>query len=226
MGKYKSIFFDLDNTLLDFYASEKKAIKEVLAMHGLPSDDNTAKTYSKINKSYWEAFERGDIKREEIFEGRFNTLLEKLKLEGDAAKISKDYFFCLANGHDLMEGAIEILEYLKQKGYLIYATTNGVATTQFKRIRQAGIEQYFDDVFISEHVGSQKPERRYFEYVLEHIPPTNKEEILIIGDSQSSDILGGLNIGIDTCWFAKEDAKGEYTPNFRVSRLLELKNIL
>ena len=133
MKKYSVIFFDLDNTLFDFYASEKNAVCEVLSMHNLPYDENTVRLYSEINRSYWEAFERGDIKREEIFEGRFKTLLQKIGKDGNTAEISKDYFGSLSKGHDLMEGAEEILVWLKNNGFKVYATTNGVAFTQYRR---------------------------------------------------------------------------------------------
>lgn len=226
MKKYTVVFFDLDNTLLDFYASEKNAIRTVLRMHGLPDGDRETQLYSEINLSYWKAYERGEIQREDIFENRFKTLLDRLGLEGDTKKIAADYFVCLSNGHDLMEGAVEILEWLKKKGIRVYATTNGISLTQYKRIRDAGIEELFDGVFISEEVGSQKPSKAYFDYVVRNIPNTPKENILIIGDSMSSDILGGINSGIDTCWLAPDSAEGAYTPNYRISALSELKKIL
>lgn len=225
-GKYKAIFFDLDGTLLDFNASERTAIKRVLKLHNLPCDEASAQLYSQINKSFWEAFERGEIKREEIFEGRFKVLLQKLGLNGDTAKIADDYFYCLSEGHDLMDGAVDILGLLKAKGYRLYATTNGVTRTQIRRIKDAGIEAYFEGVFISEQIGFQKPQREYFDYILSQIPSIKREETLIIGDSQSSDILGGINAGIDTCWFAPEDKEGEYTPNYKISSLYEIENIL
>lgn len=226
MRKYSVIFFDLDNTLLDFYASEKNAIRTVLKMHGLPDGEHEAQIYSEINLSYWKAYERGEIQREDIFENRFKTFLERLGLEGDTAKISADYFVCLSNGHDLMEGAVEILEWLKNKGISVYATTNGITLTQYKRIRDAGIEDFFAGVFVSEEVGAQKPSRAYFDHVLRNIPDVKKENILIVGDSMSSDILGGINAGIDTCWLASEDAEGAYSPNYRISVLSELKAIV
>ena len=225
MNKYSVIFFDLDNTLLDFYKSEKTAIRTVLEMHSLPATDEVVKLYSEINRSYWEAFERGDIKREEIFEGRFKTLLEHLQLQGDTAAIANDYFECLAAGHDLMDGATEILAWLKAKGISIYATTNGIARTQYRRIKESGLEPFFDGVFISEEVGSQKPEREYFDYVMKNIPNVKRKEILVIGDSMSSDILGGINAGLDTCWLAPWEEQAKYPCNYRISNLYELKNL-
>ena len=226
MRKYSVIFFDLDNTLLDFYASEKNAIRTVLGMHGLPNGEEEAKIYSDINLSYWKRYERGEIQREDIFENRFKTFLERMGLEGDTAKISEDYFHCLSAGHDLMDGAVHILEWLKNEGIRLYATTNGITLTQYKRVRDAGIEGYFDGIFVSEEVGAQKPSKAYFDHVLRNIPLVNKRNILIVGDSPSSDILGGINSGIDTCWFAHENAECNYKYNYRISALSQLKEIV
>ena len=141
---YTSLFLDLDNTLLDFNAAEAHAVRKVLKSHGLPHDDAAVALYSDINRSYWERFERGEIPREAIFEGRFKTLFEKLGVTGDTAKISKDYCFNLSEGYFKVEGADEILTYLKKRGYKLYAATNGISLTQHKRIRGSGLFKYFD----------------------------------------------------------------------------------
>ena len=224
--KYTSLFFDLDNTLLDFYKAEAVAIERVLKQHSLPYDGDTIKLYSKINRSYWERFERGEIPKEAIYEGRFITLFEALNCNGDAKTVAKDYFNALADGHFVMNGAVEILEYLKAKGYKIYATTNGVSFTQYKRIENSGLAPYFDKVFVSEDAGCQKPDKAYFEYVLNNIDEKEKSNILIIGDSLSSDILGGINSGIDTCWFNNEHKKSPYEIQYEITDLSELKSLL
>ena len=226
MKVYSSIFFDLDNTLLDFHKAENRAIKKVLSKHGLPASEEIANIYSQINKSYWERFEKGEIEKSEIFEGRFKTLFKVIGCEGDTAAIQKDYFVFLSEGCDKVDGAIEILEYLKNNGYKIYATTNGVALTQFKRIKNSGLEPYFDKVFVSEDTGHQKPEKEYFDYVIANIPEKDKTRMLIIGDSQSSDILGGVNSGIDTCWFNINGSDPKYKSQYEISALSELKGIL
>lgn len=226
MNTYTSLFLDVDNTLLDFYMAESVAVRKVLAKHSLPNDDKTVKLYSAINQSYWERFERGEIPKSEIFEGRFRTLLDTLKRDGDTATISKDYCAFLSEGYFKMDGAMDILEYLKNKGYKLYATTNGLSSTQFKRIKNSGIEPYFDDIFVSETAGHQKPEKEYFDYVISKIPEKDKTKILIVGDSQSSDILGGVNSGIDTCWYNFQNSTPKYHSKFEIKKLSELKNIL
>lgn len=223
---YTSLFLDLDNTLLDFNAAEAHAVRKVLEMHGLPHDGGTVALYSDINRSYWESFERGEIPREAIFEGRFKTLFEKLGVSGDTAKISKDYCLNLSEGYFKIDGADEILTYLKNRGYKLYAATNGISLTQHKRIRGSGLDKYFDGVFVSEDTGHQKPEKEYYDYIIEKIPEKNRGKILIIGDSQSSDILGGINAGIDTCWYNPENQAAKYPSEYRINSLSQLKDIL
>lgn len=226
MRKYTTIYFDLDNTLLDFTKSEYKAIRKLLVMYGLKSDDETAKIYSEINKSFWEAFERGEIKKEEIFSGRFKKLLSVLDEERDSVAMGKDYFSLLSEGYDVVDGAFEILKFLRENGYKIYATTNGVAMTQYKRVKNSGLEPLFDGVFVSEEAGHQKPEKEYFDYVMANTDEKNRENILVIGDSQSSDILGAQNAGLDSCWYNPKDAKSTYFSNYQISSLSELQKIL
>ncbi len=223
---YTSLFLDIDNTLLDFNMAEAVAVRKVLQQHSLPSDDNTVKTYSNINRMYWERFERGEIPKSDIFEGRFKTLLETLGVNGDVSALSVDYCSHLSEGYFKIEGAEEILEYLKQKGYKLYATTNGLSSTQFKRIKNSGIEPFFDAIFVSEQACHQKPEKEYFDYVINHIPEKDKSKMLIVGDSQSSDILGGINAGIDTCWYNPTSSVAKYESKYQISSLKELKKWL
>lgn len=226
MKKYTTLFFDLDNTLLDFYKSEHTAIMKLLEMHSLPCEDKYVQIYSKINQTYWERFERGEIDKSDIFEGRFITFLERLGEKRDTKKMSDDYFTLLSCGYDVCDGARDILEYAKAKGYTVCITTNGIAYTQKNRIENCGLKVYFDFVFISEDACHQKPEKEYFDYAIKNSAQKDKSKILIIGDSQSSDILGGINSGIDTCWLNKTNALRKYNPTYEITDLKELKKIL
>lgn len=226
MKKYTTLYFDLDNTLLDFYKSEYKAIKALLKMHDLPDGDEQAKLYSIINKEYWERFERGEIEKTEIFEGRFITLLEKLGATRDSKKMSQDYFALLSRGSDVMDGAVQILEWVRGEGYTVCATTNGVATTQYRRIEESGLGVYFDYVCVSEDAKHQKPEREYFDYVMANTAEKDPAKILVIGDSMSSDILGGINAGLDTCWYNPNNLTATHTPTYEITTLEQLKDIL
>ncbi|MBE6728036.1 MAG: noncanonical pyrimidine nucleotidase, YjjG family [Ruminococcaceae bacterium] len=224
--RYKALLFDLDNTLLDFNKTEYHAIIQTLKKHCLPASDEIAVTYSKINKSFWEAFERGEIKREEIFENRFIKLFETIGVKAESSAFAKDYFDFLACGHETVDGAKEILEWSVSKGIKVYAITNGVAYTQYKRIKESGLNRFFSGIFISEEVGFKKPEKPYFDYVLNHIESFLKNEILIVGDSMSSDILGGKNSGIDTCWYNPYNNSAQYKPTFEIDKLIQIKDIL
>lgn len=226
MGKYTTVYFDLDNTLLDFSAAERKAISKLLIKYSLPIDDSIISEYSRINQSYWERFEKGIIKKDEIYAGRFRTLLEFLAQARDAEKMATDYFGLLSAGHDVIDGAIEVLDYVKGKGYIICATTNGVSYTQYKRIKESGLQKYFDYVFVSEDAGCQKPDKAYFDYVMMNSPEKEKSKILVIGDSQSSDILGGINSGLDTCWLNPSGKAAVHIPTYEISNILEVKKIL
>lgn len=223
---YTSLFLDIDNTILDFYKAEAEAVRKVMIKHGIPHSDKDVKIYSNINQTYWERFEKGEIPKSDIFEGRFKTLLEYYGIDGDSAAISEDYKNNLSEGYFKMEGAIEILEYLRSKGYKLYATTNGLSSTQFKRIKNSGVEPYFDKIFVSEEAGHQKPEKEYFDYVIANIPEKDKSKMLVVGDSPSSDILGAINSGLDACWFNPEHKAPKYETKYEVHTLYELKNIL
>lgn len=223
---YTSLFLDLDNTLLDFNKAETYAISKVLKENRLPFDELTVKLYSKINRSFWESFERGEIPKSAIYTGRFEKLLSVLERNGDPQSLSKQYGEALSYGFFTVEGAFALLDYLKNKAYGIYATTNGLSTTQYRRIEGSGLGKYFDKVFVSEDAGHQKPEKAYFDYVISNIPENDKSKMLIVGDSQSSDILGGINADIDTCWYNPEGFKAKYPSKYTIASLEELMSIL
>ncbi len=223
---YTCLFLDLDNTLLDFQRAEANAIKQVLRDFSLPAHNEIISLYSDINLSFWKRFEKGEIPREAIFEGRFKTLLSALGEERDTRAISDKYCSYLAQGYYKTEGADEILSYLKNKGYRLFATTNGFAFTQYNRIEKSGLAPYFEGIFISEELGCQKPEREYFLKCSKAAGITDFSEILVVGDSQSSDILGGINAGLDTCWYNPQGDKPKYKSKYEIKNLAELKSIL
>lgn len=224
--RYTTLLLDLDNTLLDFNKAEEAAIIRVLKEFSLPYDNATVKTYSEINSSFWKRFEKGEIPKNAIFEGRFIKLLEVLDESRDSKAISEQYIKNLSEGYFTIDGAIEILEYLKNKGYFLCAATNGFSITQHKRVKNSGLEPYFNKIFISEDAGHQKPEKEYFDFIIDNIPEKDRAKILLIGDSQSSDILGGINAGIDTCWYNPSESEKKYFSNYEIKNLFELKNIL
>lgn len=227
LKKYKYLLFDADDTLLDFKAAEETALKNVLKNNGLPNDDETVETYSKINLKYWKAFEKGEIERDQIFPLRFGEFLGVMGSDLDPMEVNSQYFEALRQVHTMLPDADELVDYLVGK-YKLYIITNGVAKTQHLRLKESGLKDKFDGVFISEELECQKPSIEYFTKVLNAIGNPDKKECLVLGDSISGDILGGKNIGIDTVWVNVRDLKNytDIKPDYTVTSLKELKEML
>ena len=222
---YTTLLFDVDNTILDFTRCEWEAVGLVMKNNGIePSDENIV-YYSGVNDRFWKMFERGEIKKSEIYEGRFKAFLKEKGFNRDSKKISDEYIEALKTFHFPLDGALDMLERVSKK-FEIYYTTNGNAVTQEKRIKNSGILNFAKGVFVSEAIGHQKPEKEYFDYVLENIPEKDKSRIIVIGDSMSSDILGGINSGLDTLWFNPTGEKAVYEPTYTAKNFAELIEIL
>ena len=222
---YTTLLFDVDNTILDFTRCEWEAVGLVMKNNGIePSDENIV-YYSGVNDRFWKMFERGEIKKSEIYEGRFKAFLKEKGFNRDSKKISDEYIEALKTFHFPLDGALDMLERVSKK-FEIYYTTNGNAVTQEKRIKNSGILNFAKGVFVSEAIGHQKPEKEYFDYVLENIPEKDKSRIIVIGDSMSSDILGGINSGLDTLWFNPTGEKAIYEPTYTAKNFAELIEIL
>ncbi len=196
---YKYLLFDIDDTLLDFKKCEAHAIRQVFYEYGVEDSDSNVALYSDINDNFWKRFERGEIERNEIFEGRFIELKNRLGLDIDTYEVHNRYFECLSSFSFTVDGAEKLLCNLQGK-YIVCAITNGATITQKARIKSSGIKKYFNGgIYISEEIGLQKPQKEYFEYVLKKLGSPDKDQVLVIGDSPSSDILGAKNAGIDCC---------------------------
>ncbi len=211
--KYKFLLFDADGTLLDFKRSEDEAVREALAMRGIIADDEAVALYSEINDGLWKKLERGEIEKKVLLYKRFELFFEAIgRAELDAKEMAKDYMHTLSTKGYVLDGAERMCETLCGKAKM-YIVTNGVEFIQKGRYARCGIDKYFDGVFISDAIGVEKPSVKYFEYVAEHIDGFEAQNALIIGDSLTSDMRGGINYGIDTCWYnpsgksAPEDMK-------------------
>lgn len=199
---YKYILWDIDGTVLDFLASESYAIKTLFEKFNLGvCTDEMLKIYSDINVKYWQKLERNEMTKPEILVSRFREFFEKIHVDSSFAdSFNKEYQVTLGDHIEFIPGAKEIL--LSQKGkYVLVAVTNGTKIAQEKKLRLSGLDKIFDYIFISENVGAEKPNIEYFEYVFKTLGIIDKKEVLIIGDSLTSDIKGGNTAGIDTCWF-------------------------
>lgn len=200
--KYSILLFDIDGTLLDFLRAEDEALRETMTEFNITPDKEKVSTYSKINESLWKALERGEIEKSVLLYKRFELFCEHFGFLCDHRKMAESYTSNLSHKGYFLDGAKELCEKLHKCGkFKMYIVTNGVEFIQKGRYKASGITQYFDGNFISGVVGYEKPSEKYFEYVAEHIPNFDKSSAIIIGDSLTSDIKGGINFGIDTCWY-------------------------
>ena len=224
--KYNVLLLDADDTLLDFKATERESVKKVLSEFGVPADDATVSLYSSINKALWKAHERGEISRQEILDRRFTQLFEALSVEADGIEAERRYRFLLGEGKQVIPGALELCERLR-KNYRLYIITNGVAKTQRSRLEGSGITSRVDGIFISEEIGISKPNAGFFDAVFAELK-VPREEALIVGDSLTSDIKGGINAGVDTCWYNPEAlvCDGDVLPTYEIDALNKLEELL
>ena len=207
MKRYEILLFDADNTVLDFTAAEASALKKVLAAYDLPVDDETVSTYAKINDDLWKMLERGEIEKTRLRYRRFEDFLLHFGYDRPAREIADAYTAALSEECILIPGMADLCRGLSSR-YRMYIVTNGIGAVQRSRWARTEIRDCFLDLFISEELGYEKPAREYFDIVAERIPHFDREKTLLIGDSLSSDMRGGQNAGIDTCWFCRsEEAK-------------------
>ena len=224
----KTVFLDLDDTILDFQRGERNAIRKTFEKIGIDASDGVIERYIEINLACWRALERGEMDRDEVLHGRFQKLFSQLGVSLSPIETQKTYESLLALEYDFLPGGKEMLEALKASGrYDLYMVTNGIPQVQKPRIRDARLAPYFKGIFISEEIGYAKPKREFFDYCFAQIDGFKKDEAIIVGDSLSSDVQGGINAGILTCHFNPKDKPyGEIKPDFKVNNLSELKGLL
>ena len=194
------VFLDLDGVLLDFASAEKNALRQTLSGFSLPDDDGVAALYSRLNDTCWELLEQGKITRERLLIKRFEDLLDALDAQGDADAINRAYRANLSRRGDLLPGAKELLREI-QPYYRLYAASNGNAAVQRGRLAAAGITAYFDQIFLSEEIGWDKPQKEFFEACFRAIDGFDKHEAIFLGDRPGSDIRGGRAVNLRTCFF-------------------------
>ena len=223
----KSVFIDLDETLFDFHKAERIALTKMLSHFGIVPDAEMTKRYSLINKSQWELLEKKEKTRDEVLTDRFTIFFREIKVNVDSRKAREIYEDFLGEGHYFIEGAEELLKALYGK-YDLYLASNGTESVQVRRIASSGIAKYFNEIFISQTLGHDKPSKEYFDACFSKIPNFSPENAVIIGDSLSSDILGGKNAGIKSCLFnpEKKENKTDIIPDFEVESLKEIPGLL
>lgn len=221
------LFLDLDETILDFHKAERIAVSRVLAEFGLEPTDEVVSRYSAINQAHWEALERRELTLKQVKTQRFSRTFEEYGKTVDADACAKRYESALAQGHYFLPGAKEALERLSEK-YRLYLVSNGDYVVQESRLKSADIGHLFQDIFISEKIGAHKPSPVFFDTCFSRIAGFRREEAMIVGDSLSSDILGGKNAGIATCWVnpTGKAPREDIVPDYTIRSLPELPALL
>lgn len=227
MKKYEVLLFDVDGTLLNFDAAERDGIEGLLKHFKVPVTEENVHKYHVTNKRYWEMLERGEITRDQVLSLRFEEYFGDFGIQVDGMDVDKLYREYLNASAVLIDGAIDLLESLKSR-YPLYIVTNGVAATQYNRLAKSGLDKYFDGIFISEEAGAQKPQKEFFEYCFAKMGRRDVENMLIIGDSLTSDMRGGNNAGIDAMWYNPHGAENatDVHVEYVVGTLGEIKEML
>ena len=224
MAKYYCILFDADNTLLDFDAAESKALADTLRNYGIEPDAETVQTYRTINEELWRQLEKGQLKREKLMAERFTRFLKAIDAAGDGAEMNRFYLEQLSTHPDLM--GPEVLDVLRELSEVatLAIVSNGAQMVQTHRLAESGVMNFMEDVFISEKMGCEKPNARIFDAALRALGVENREHVLMVGDSLTSDIQGGINAGLDTCWYNPNHTEnpGKVCPTYEISNLEEL----
>lgn len=225
--KFKTLLFDVDDTLLDFQLAEKKALQALFKEEQITLTATIEATYKKINHQLWSDFEVGKIDKGLVTNTRFKRLFEALGHEVDGEKMDEKYRYHLSRGHDLLGNSKQIIDELAPH-YDLYIVTNGVAETQYRRLEASKLLPLFKGVFVSEEVGYQKPMKEYFDYVFERIPQLDLKKTLIIGDSLTSDIKGGNAAKIQTAWLnpKKLVPVDQIQPDYMLTKLEDIFPIL
>ena len=223
---YKSIFFDIDDTLLDFGVASRSAFINSFDEFNITQDDSTYILYKKINHSLWDKQKNGKITVQDVIDNRFKELFISLDIEVNFNDFRDVFQANLAKEHTVVDGALEVVSYLSEK-YQLFAASNSFLNMQKNRLQKANLLNYFSDLYISNEIGYEKPDFRFFEFCLNKSKMV-KEEVLFVGDSLDADMKGAFSSGIDTCWFNPKlmENVGDININYIIENLIDLKAIL
>ncbi len=230
MSKFKVILWDIDGTLLDFHPAERHAIQKCFREFGLGEcTDEMVQEYSGINKRYWLALELGKITKEQVLVGRFRELFANHGIDEElATKVNAKYQMYLGDEVFFFPGVMDMIQDFKEQGLVQCAVTNGTKVAQVRKLSKSGLDQLLDFIFISEDVGYEKPAPEFFQKVFAKIGEYQPDEVLIVGDSLTSDMKGGKGAGIRTCWFnPKGVAKSfQIDTDYEIQQIVQVKDII
>lgn len=228
MSKFTTILWDVDGTLLDFIYSQRYALTKCFQTIGLEINEEILQRYSEINDSFWKRLELGEITKAQLLTGRFTQLFEEYNIQNvDVEAFRAEYQDALGSVFSYIDDSLTICRSLQGK-VKQYVVTNGVTSTQLNKLKLSGFYDIMEELFISEQIGAPKPHKEYFDYCFAHIEEKDKSKILLVGDSLSSDIKGGVNAGIPTCWYRPEGTVNTtaFKPDYEISDLHRLYEIL
>lgn len=221
------VFLDLDDTILDFHKAEHIALGKTFRQFGIEPTQTVMDRYTAINHAHWQRLEKKELTRQQVLVGRFRQLFAEMGIEADAQKVNLAYEEHLSVGHYFLPGALEALQSLSQK-YKLYLASNGTAKVQAGRLKSADISRYFQEIFVSQEIGADKPDVLYFERCAAKIPGYDSKKAVIAGDSLTSDIQGGINAGMTTVWVNYRGYPGcsHIRPDYEISSLDQLEALL
>lgn len=227
MQRYDTVLFDADGTLFDFIKCEREALITACRKFGIELDEAMIKRYSEINDGLWKALERGEVGKEELRVLRFRRFAEEENFSCDFTALSYEYTDRLSEQHFLIDGAEEICRDLSEICDL-YVITNGIESVQKSRFARSPLKKYFKKLFISGEIGYEKPDIRFFDAVRNGICGFDGARTLVVGDSLTSDIMGGVGAGLDCCFFTPEnrDVSGVKGIKYKITKLSEIMPIV
>jgi 2-haloacid dehalogenase len=230
MAMFKVLLWDLDNTILDFNLAQANSLKAAFERFGLGDcSDETIETFAEINAAHWQMLEEGKITKDEVYKFRFEALLKEIGKTGavDPLEINEAFEKGICNTISFLDDSFNLLCSLKDD-FALYCVTNGATEIQKKRLSDSKLSGIFRKVFISDEIGYDKPNKEFFDCVLANIIPCDKSEILIIGDSLTSDMKGGNNAGIKCCWYNPNSAPkpNNLRIDYEIKELAEIQKIL
>lgn len=208
-ARYDIALFDADDTLFDFEKASEYALRHTMGKHGHHFDETIHAAYMRINQGVWNRLERGEITRDALRFERFRLFFEEIGIDADPEAYNEDFLTLLGEGWFLLPGALELCRETA-KHCRMAVVTNGFWRVQTNRMEKSGLSAYFEKVYVSEQVGYQKPHPRFFETVLEDLRVTDKQRVILLGDSLTSDMAGAIQAGIPCCWYNPKgkDRKG------------------
>lgn len=221
------LFLDMDDTILDFHQAERVAVSKTFASLGLEPTTAVVDRYHVVNQLHWQMLERGELTREQVVVERFAALFRELGVNIDAVECMERYEELLAVSHYFLPGAEEALRVLSGK-YRLFLASNGTAKVQASRIKSANLARWFEDIFVSQDIGANKPTLTYYERCFARIPGFDVSRSMMVGDSLTSDMRGGLNAGMHTCWINPEGhpRNPEIPVEYEIPALAQLPELL